>query len=110
MQNIALASKERKELISLTKRESKPSSRLRMHIGLLASDGYSPTHICRVLFCSRTTVYSITRRFCWAGRVAFHDRQERFWTSRRERGSRHWWKRIRLRSMDGCAHAGVAPF
>jgi hypothetical protein len=45
------------------KRESKPSRRLRMHIVLLTSDGYYPTHIARVLFCSRTTVYTIVKRF-----------------------------------------------
>ena len=48
-----------------------------MHIVLLVADGYSPTHICRVLFCSRTTVYAITRRFCREGRAAFYDRQRR---------------------------------
>jgi putative transposase len=77
MQSIALLSKERKELIRLMKRERKPSSRLRMHIVLLVADGYSPTHISRVLFCSRTTVYAITRRFLREGQAAFHDRQKR---------------------------------
>jgi putative transposase len=48
-----------------------------MHIVLLVADGYSPTHICRVLFCSRTTVYAITRRFLREGRAAFYDRQRR---------------------------------
>ena len=75
MQSIALLSKERKELIVRMKRERKPSRRLRMHIVVLASDGYSPTHISRVLFCSRTTVYAITRRFCGEGQAAFWDRK-----------------------------------
>ena len=75
--SIALLSKERKELIRLMKRQSRPSSRLRMHIVLLVADGYSPTHICRVLFCSRTTVYAITRRFLREGQAAFYDRQKR---------------------------------
>jgi putative transposase len=77
MQSIVLLSKERKELIRRMKRESRPSSRLRMHIVLLAADGYCPTHISRVLFCSRTTVYVITRRFCREGPAAFYDRQKR---------------------------------
>jgi len=77
MQSIALLPKERKDLIRLMKRERKPSGRLRMHIVLLAADGYSPTHISRVLFCSRTTIYAITSRFCQEGQVAFDDRQKR---------------------------------
>jgi transposase len=77
MQSITLPSKERKELIRLMKRERKPSSRLRMHIVLLAADGYSPTHICRVLFCSRTTIYAITGRFLREGQEAFYDRRKR---------------------------------
>jgi transposase len=77
MQSIALLSKEHKELIVRMKRERKPSRRLRMHIVLLASDGYSPTHISRVLFCSRTTVYAVTRRFCHEGQAAFWDRRRR---------------------------------
>jgi putative transposase len=77
MQSIALLPKERKELIRLMKRERKPSGRLRMHIVLLTADGYSPTHISRVLFCSRTTVYAITRRFLREGQAAFYDRQKR---------------------------------
>ena len=77
MQSIALLSKERKDLIRLMKRERRPSSRLRMHIVLLVADGYSPTHICRILFCSRTTVYAITHRFCREGQAAFYDRQKR---------------------------------
>ena len=78
MQSITLSSKERKDLIRLMKRERKPSSRLRMHIVLLAADGYSPTHICRVLFCSRTTVYTIiTGRFLREGQEAFYDHRKR---------------------------------
>ncbi len=68
MQSITLLSEEHKELIRLMKRERKPSHRLRMHIVVLASDGYSPTQISRVLFCSRTTVYAITHRAS-AGKV-----------------------------------------
>jgi transposase len=77
MESIAIASAERKDLISLMKRESKPSRRLRMHIILLAADGRSPTEISRVLFCSRTTVYSVCGRFGREGRAAFDDRQRR---------------------------------
>jgi putative transposase len=77
MQSITLLSEEHKELIRLMKRERKPSHRLRMHIVVLASDGYSPTQISRVLFCSRTTVYAIIHRFCREGRAAFYDRKRR---------------------------------
>jgi hypothetical protein len=56
MQSIALASAERKELIVGMKRERKPSRRLRMHIVLLAADGYRPARIARVLYCSRTSL------------------------------------------------------
>jgi transposase len=77
MQSIALLSKERKELILRMKRERKPSRRLRMHIVLLASDGYCPTQIARVLFCSRTTVYAAAHRFVGEGHSAFDDRQRR---------------------------------
>jgi transposase len=45
------------------KRETKPSRRLRMHIVLLCADGYRPSQIARVLYCSRTTVYTTARRF-----------------------------------------------
>jgi len=48
-----------------------------MHIVLLASEGYSPTEISRTLFCSRTTVYAIVRRFIWEGQAAFNDRKRR---------------------------------
>ena len=77
MQSIVLLSEEHKDLIARMKRERKPSRRLRMHIVLLASEGYSPTHISRVLFCSRTTVYAVTRRFCREGQAAFNDRRRR---------------------------------
>lgn len=77
MQSIALLSEERKDLIRLMKRERKPSRRLRMHIVLLASDGYCPTHISRVLFCSRTTVYALVERFVEEGQAAFDDRKRR---------------------------------
>jgi hypothetical protein len=74
MQSITLTPKERKDLIVGMKRESKPSRRLRMHIVLLTSDGYYyPTHIARVLFCSRTTVYTIVERFVREGQAAFDD-------------------------------------
>ena len=57
MQSIILTPEQRKDLIRAMKRETKPSSRrLRMHIALLASDGFSPAQISRVLYCSRTTV------------------------------------------------------
>jgi putative transposase len=77
MQSIAPLSNERKELIRLMKRERKPSRRLRMHIVLLASKGYSPTEISRTLFCSRTTVYAIVGRFIREGQKAFNDRKRR---------------------------------
>jgi transposase len=48
-----------------------------MHIILLAADGFSPTEIARVLFCSRTTVYAIVDRFSRKRRTAFDDRQRR---------------------------------
>lgn len=63
MQSIILTPEQRKDLIRLMKRETKPSRRLRMHIALLASDGFSPTQISRVLYCSRTTVYALVERF-----------------------------------------------
>ena len=77
MQSTALLSEERKDLIRLMKRESRPSRRLRMHVVLLAADGYSPTHISRVLSCSRTTVYALVDRFAKEGRAAFCDRKRR---------------------------------
>ena len=77
MQSIAITSAERKDLISLMKREIKPSRRLRMHIVLFASEGYSPTEISRTLFCSRTTVYAIAGRFVHEGPEAFEDRSRR---------------------------------
>jgi transposase len=77
MESIAITSAERKDLISRMKRERKPSRRLRMHIVLLASEGYSPTEISRALFCSRTTAYAIARRFVREGSEAFDDRKRR---------------------------------
>lgn len=79
MQSITLTQQQRKDLIRLIKRETKPSRRLRMHIALLASDGFSPTQISRVLYCSRTTVYALVERFVEGeGRmVAFEDRARR---------------------------------
>ena len=79
MQSIILTPQQRKDLIRVMKRERKPSRRLRMHIALLASDGFSPTQISRVLYCSRTTVYALLERFVegegWMG--AFEDRGRR---------------------------------
>lgn len=77
MQNITIASQERKCLIIEMKRETRPSRRLRMHITLLASDGRSPTEISRVLFCLRTTVYTVVSRFLREGEAAFDDRWRR---------------------------------
>jgi transposase len=48
-----------------------------MHIIVLAGDGFSPTEIAGVLFCSRTTVYAIVDRFSQKRRTAFDDRQRR---------------------------------
>jgi len=48
-----------------------------MHIVLLASDGRSPTEIARVLFCSRTTVYTVVTRFVREGPAAFGDSKKR---------------------------------
>ena len=77
MESITIAPIERKDLIVRMKRESRPSRRLRMHIVLLASEGYSPTKIARILFCSRTTVYAIVGRFVREGQKAFDDRKRR---------------------------------
>jgi putative transposase len=77
MESIAITSAERKDLISSMKREIKPSRRLRMHIVLLASEGYSPTEISRSLFCWRTTVYAVFGRFVLEGQRAFDDRRRR---------------------------------
>jgi DNA invertase Pin-like site-specific DNA recombinase len=77
MQNITIAPSERKSLLIEMKRERKPSRRLRMHIILLVSDGFSPTEISRVLFCWRTTVYAITSRFLREGGAAFDEHRTR---------------------------------
>jgi DNA-binding MarR family transcriptional regulator len=77
MESISLTQEERKALIRKMERETKPGRRLRMHIALLAADGHSPTEIARVLYCSRTTVYAITRRFRREGEAALQDRQRR---------------------------------
>ena len=77
MESIIIASQERKDLVHQMKRESKPSRRLRVHIILLATDGYSVTRIARTLFCSCTTVYSIIHRFLQEGQEAFDDRERR---------------------------------
>lgn len=77
MKSISLAPEKRKELIRQLKRETKPSRRLRMHIVLLAADGRSPSEIAPVLYCSRTTVYAVTRRFAQVGEAAFDDCQKR---------------------------------
>jgi Homeodomain-like domain len=54
--SITLTQQQRKDLIRVIKRETKPSRRLRMHIALIASEGFSATQISLVLCCSRTTV------------------------------------------------------
>lgn len=48
-----------------------------MHIALLASEGFSPTEISRILFCSRTTVYAVVARFLQEGEAAFDERKAR---------------------------------
>jgi transposase len=77
MRSIILTPQQRKDLIVQMKREMKPSRRLRMHIALLASDGFSATQISRVLFCSRTTVYALVARFVGESQRAFDDRERR---------------------------------
>lgn len=77
MESITIAPGERKDFILGMKRERKPSRRLRMHIVLLASEGYSATKIARVLYCSRTTLYTTVGRFIREGQQAFDDRKRR---------------------------------
>jgi len=77
MESISLDEAERKSLIRKMKRETKPSRRLRMHIVLLAADGRSPSEIARTLYCSRTTVYAVVRRFREEDQAAFADRKPR---------------------------------
>lgn len=78
MQSITLTPQQRKDLIVGMKRQIKPSRRLRMHIALLAADGFSPTQISRTLYCSRTTVYALVERFVAEGhKSAFDDRGRR---------------------------------
>lgn len=77
MRSITLTPQQRKDLIAQMKRESKPSRRLRMHIVLLAADGHRPAQIARVLYCSRTSVYTIVERFVGEGKSAFDDRKQR---------------------------------
>ncbi len=77
MQGITIAPGERKDLILRMKRERKPNRRLRMHIVLLASEGYSVTEIARTLFCSHTTVYAVVGRFVREEQTAFDDRRQR---------------------------------
>jgi DNA-directed RNA polymerase specialized sigma24 family protein len=88
MQSIAIAAKERKDLIVRIKREIRPSRRLRMHIVLLASEGHSPTEISRILFCPRITVYTIVGRFVREGQKAFDitggELPQRWWTTRQK--------------------------
>jgi hypothetical protein len=113
MHSIAIAPEEHKDLIRKIKRERKPSRRLRMHIVLLASDGFSPTQISRILYCSPTTVYAVVSRFVGGKGAAFFERRRRgpkplLDGSAHESGSSVWWKRSRPPSMDGCAHAGAA--
>lgn len=77
MESIALTPEERKSLIRKMKRETQPSRRLRMHIVLLVADDHSPSEIARTLYCSRTTVYTVVRRFLEEGEAAFADRKRR---------------------------------
>ena len=58
MEGITIAPTERKNLIVRMKREIRPSRRLRMHITLLASEGYSATEIARVLYSVRAPPYT----------------------------------------------------
>lgn len=74
MTSIALTEAQRKDLIQVMKRETKPSRKLRMHIVLLAADGHSPSLIAQVLYCSRTTIYTVTCRFAQLGPAAFAPR------------------------------------
>jgi len=55
MESISLTQEGRKSLIRRMEREIRLSRRLKMHIVLLAADGFSPTEIARALYCSRTT-------------------------------------------------------
>jgi transposase len=77
MRSIVLTPPQRQVFIRQMKRETKPSRRLRMHIILLCADGHSPSQIARVLYCSRTTVYTTARRFLQAGEAAFADQRPR---------------------------------
>ena len=77
MTSIALTPPQRQMLIRQMRRETQPSRRLRMHIVLLFSEGHSPSQIARVLYCSRTTVYTISRRFAQTGEGAFADQKPR---------------------------------
>jgi transposase len=77
MHSIVMSPEERKDLIREMKRERRPSGRLRMHIVLLRAEGLSPTEIARVLFCSRTTLYTVAHRFAREGRAAFSERKRR---------------------------------
>jgi transposase len=115
MEGITIAPTERKDLIVRMKRESRPSRRLRMHIVLLASEGYSPTKIARTLYCSRTTVYAIVNRFVWEEQRAFDDRRRRGPLPLVERSAQKlvedlteggWY----LPSVVGCVRAGVASY
>jgi DNA invertase Pin-like site-specific DNA recombinase len=94
MEGITIAPTERKDLICKMKRERRPSRRLRMHLVLLASEGYSATRIARTLFCSRTTVYSVVGRFVREGQKAFDE------LSMIAGGEvlRRWWKALHRRS------------
>jgi hypothetical protein len=112
MEGITIAPTEHKDLIVRMKRESRPSRRLRMHIVLLASEGYSATKIARILFCSRTTVYAIVGRFVREGQKAFDDRRRRGPVPLVERSAQKLvedltkgWYPL---SVVGCVRAGVA--
>ena len=77
MTSINLNQQERKDLIRQMKRETKPSRRLRMHIVLLVADQLTPMEIASVLYCSRTTVYTVAQRFSRQKEKAFDDNTPR---------------------------------
>ncbi len=86
---------QRQLLIRQMKREAKPSRRLRIHIVLLVADGHSLSQIARVLYCSRTTIYSTAQRFVHEGEAAFADQKPR------GSGALNW--------VTGCFHWVVGP-
>ena len=85
-----------------------------MHIVLLCAEGRSPTEIARVLFCSRTTVYTVVARFIREEQAAFDDRKRRGPKPLLGEPANEYIERLSKRShppsMDGCARAGAASF